>query len=154
VYKAAKITPETRLRLGKDAWVGDLVFINLKQLTLGRGSQVNPFASLTGGGTVRVGEYSVIGYGVRIISGTDTPEGKYMADRAPATQRRIVRGKVTIGNNCFIGANSVISVTETNPHIQIGDYAVIGAMSYVDESVSDGIIGWGIPFKARKRRRH
>lgn len=152
-YETAKITPSTALELGKDAWIGDFVFISLRQLTLGPGSQINAFASLTGGGTVTVGQYSVIGYGVRIITGTDTPEGRYMADRAPTDQRRIVRGTVRIGDNCFIGANSVISVSSRHPRIEIGHNTVVGAMSYLDKSIPDKVVGWGIPFKRRKKRR-
>ena len=153
VYESARISPKTVVELGEDAWIGDFVFVNLEKLTLGRGSQVNAFASLTGGGKVETGDYSVIGYGVRVISGTDTPEGRYMADRAPLQERKIVRGTVRIGNNCFIGANSVISVSLENPNISIGDNVVVGALSYVDESVPARTIGWGVPFRAKKERR-
>jgi len=153
VYESARISPKTIVELSEDAWIGDFVFVSLEKLTLGRGSQVNPFASLTGGGKVEIGDYSVIGYGVRMISGTDTPEGRYMADRAPARDRRIVRGTVRIGNNCFIGANSVITVSMKNPNINIEDNVVVGALSYVDESVPARTVGWGAPFRARKERR-
>jgi len=153
VYETARISPKTTVELSEGAWIGDFVFVNLEKLTLGRGSQVNPFASLTGGGKVEIGDYSVIGYGVRVISGTDTPEGRYMADRAPAQDRKVVRGTVSIGNNCFIGANSVISVSTKNPNIDIEDNAVVGALSYVDEDVPVRTVGWGAPFKAKKERR-
>ena len=153
IYDTAKITRDTVVELGEDAWIGDFVFINLGKLTLGRCSQVNAFASLTGGGKVEIGDYSVIGYGVRIISGTDTPEGRYMADKAALQDRRIVRGTVRIGDNCFIGANSVICVSQKNPNIDIEDRAVIGALSYVDRSVPAGTVGWGAPFRPTKERK-
>jgi len=153
IYDTAKITRDTVVELDEDAWIGDFVFIHLEKLTLGRCSQVNAFASLTGKGKVEIGEYSVIGYGVRIISGTDTPGGRYMADKAPPQDRRIVRGTVRIGNNCFIGANSVICVSLKNPNIDIGDEAVVGALSYVDESVPAHAVGWGAPFRATEERR-
>jgi len=153
IYDTAKITPQTALELAEEAWIGDFVFVNLEKLTLGTGSQICAFASLTGGGKVHVGAYSVVGYGVRIIAGTDTPEGAYMADKAPVEERRIVRGIVKIGNNCFIGANSVICVSHRSPEIAIGDNAVIGALSYVDKSVPKNTIGWGSPFKVNKKRK-
>jgi acetyltransferase-like isoleucine patch superfamily enzyme len=152
VYRTAKITSDTTVELTDNSWIGDFVFVNLRKLTLGKGSQVNAFASLTGGGEVHIGDYSVIGYGVRIISGTDTPEGKYMADRAPPTDRRVVRGSVRIGDNCFIGANSVISVSLRNTAIDVGNNAVIGALSYVDRDVPAGAVGWGTPFQTKKQR--
>lgn len=152
IYQTAKISPQTRVELAEDSWIGDFVFVHLSRLKLGRGSQVNPFASLTGGGEVLVGDYSVIGYGVRVISGTDTPEAEYMADRAPESGRRVVRGTVKIGNNCFIGANAVVCVSPERQNIEIGDNAVIGALSYVGKNVPKDAVGWGAPFALLKKR--
>ena len=153
IYQTAKISPQTIVELAEDSWIGDFVFVHLSRLRLGRGSQVNPFTSLTGGGEVLVGDYSVIGYGVRVISGTDTPEAEYMADRAPESGRRVVRGTVKIGNNCFIGANAVICVSRESQNIEIGDNAVIGALSYVGKNVAKDAVGWGAPFALLKKRR-
>jgi acetyltransferase-like isoleucine patch superfamily enzyme len=153
VYETAKITPQTRVELAEDSWIGDFVFVHLSRLRLGRGSQVNPFASLTGGGEVLVGDYSVIGYGVRIISGTDTPEAEYMADRAPESGRRVVCGTVKLGNNCFIGANAVVCVSRRTPNIKIGDNTVIGALSYIGKNVPKDTVGWGTPYTAIRNRK-
>lgn len=153
VYKTAKITADTELELAKDAWVGDFVFVHLERLALGKGSQVGAFASLTGGGKVEVGEYTTIGYGVRVIAGTDSTEGRYMADKAAAENRNVIRGTIKIGSGCFIGANSVICVSKRCPNLHIGDNAVVGALSYVDENVPANSIGWGAPFKVVKERR-
>ena len=153
IYETAKITLQTELELAEDAWIGDFVFINLNKLTLGKGSQIGAFSSLTGGGNVQVGRYSTIGYGVRIIAGTDTPDGRYMADKAPLKQRHVVRGSIKIGDNCFIGANAVISVSETHPLIEIEDNVVVGALSYVGENVARDTVGWGSPFRPVKKRK-
>jgi galactoside O-acetyltransferase len=153
IHQTAKITPQTRVEMAEDSWIGDYVFVHLSRLKLGRGSQVNPFASLTGGGEVLVGDYSVIGYGARVISATDTPRAEYMADKAPKEGRRVIRGTVKIGNNCFIGANAVICVSERDQHIEIGDNVVIGALSYVDKNVPRDAMGWGTPFTQLKKRR-
>jgi acetyltransferase-like isoleucine patch superfamily enzyme len=152
VFPSAKITPETQLKLGEGAWIGDFVFVHLEQLTLGKGSQVAAFASLTGGGEVHVGEYTTIGYGVRVIAGTDSTEGRYMADKAPVVERNVIRGTVKIGSGCFIGANSVICVSKRHPNLEIGDHAVIGALSYVDHSVPANSVGWGAPFRPVRER--
>ncbi len=152
IYETAKITPQTKLELAEDAWIGDFVFVNLEKLILGRGSQIGAFASLTGGGNVQVGQYTTIGYGVRVIAGTDTPEGRYMADRAPLSERRVVRGSIKIGDNCFVGANAVISVSKNHPLIEIEDNVVVGALSYVGEDVARDTVGWGTPFRPVKKR--
>jgi acetyltransferase-like isoleucine patch superfamily enzyme len=153
VYKTAKITPETKLEMAEDAWIGDFVFVHLEQLILGKGSQIGAFASLTGAGNVEIGDYTTIGYGVRVIAGTDSTEGRYMADQAPLAERNVIRGTIRIGSGCFIGANSVVCVSRRHPNLEIGDNAVIGALSYVDQNVPANSIGWGAPFRVVKERR-
>jgi len=51
-------------------------------------------------------------------------------------------GRVTIGNNVFIGADSVIL-----PGVTIGDNTVIGANSTVTKSISDNVVAAGNPAK-------
>ncbi len=50
------------------------------------------------------------------------------------------KGKVTIGNNCFIGAGVIIL-----PNVHIGDNVVIGAGSVVTKGVPDNSIACGNP---------
>lgn len=51
-------------------------------------------------------------------------------------------GRVSIGNNVFIGAGSVIL-----PGVRIGNNAVIGANSTVTHDIPDGIVAAGTPAK-------
>lgn len=51
-------------------------------------------------------------------------------------------GDVVIGNNVFIGVNSVVL-----PNVTIGDNAVIGALSLVTKDVPEGAIVGGVPAK-------
>jgi len=51
-------------------------------------------------------------------------------------------GNVIIGNNVFIGVNSVVM-----PNVTIGDNAVIGALSLVTKDVPEGAIVGGVPAK-------
>lgn len=53
---------------------------------------------------------------------------------------------VSIGNNCWIGQNSVIL-----PGVTIGDNCVIGAGSIVTKSIPDGCIAVGNPAKVIKQ---
>ena len=52
------------------------------------------------------------------------------------------QGKVKIGNNVFIGVNSVIM-----PNVTIGDNVVIGAMSLVKKDIPSNCVAYGIPAK-------
>ena len=49
-------------------------------------------------------------------------------------------GKIEIGNNCFIGARSIIL-----PNVKIGNDCIIGAGSVVSKSIPDGEVWAGVP---------
>jgi maltose O-acetyltransferase len=51
-------------------------------------------------------------------------------------------GKVIIGNNCFIGAGSIIL-----PNTRIGDNTIIGAGSVVSRDIPSGSVAAGVPAK-------
>lgn len=51
-------------------------------------------------------------------------------------------GRVTIGNNVFIGAESVVL-----PGVTIGDNVIVGANSTVTKDVPDGVVVAGTPAK-------
>ena len=116
--------------------IGDFVLITVEELVMLKGSQINPFTSVTGGkGKVTIGKNSVISYGVRIITRSDTPNNIRMNDDSPETMRDIRSGNVDIGDNCFVGANCVLM-----PGVIIGHRAVIGSGAYIDKNVGDGLI--------------
>jgi acetyltransferase-like isoleucine patch superfamily enzyme len=56
-----------------------------------------------------------------------------------------VYGKIKVGNNVFIGINSIIM-----PGVTIGDNVVIGAGSIVNRDVPDNVVVAGIPAKVIK----
>lgn len=58
--------------------------------------------------------------------------------------RGIRRGVPELGSNIYIGANAVIA-----GKITIGDNCVIGALSLVINSVPDNAVGLGVPFEIR-----
>ena len=49
-------------------------------------------------------------------------------------------GKIKIGNNCFIGAESIIL-----KNVTIGDNSIIGAGAVVTRSIPSGVVAVGIP---------
>lgn len=56
-----------------------------------------------------------------------------------------VYGKIEIGNNVFIGINSIIL-----PNVKIGNNVVIGAGSIVNKDIPDNVVVAGIPAKIIK----
>jgi len=104
------------VKVGKDCWIG-------------------PFTILDGSG-----EVLIIGNNCNISAGVHI----YTHD---TVDRVIYRGeftklKTTIGNNCYIGPNTIISKGVT-----IGDNVIIGANSFVNKNIPSFSKGYGSPFQ-------
>jgi len=145
VFKTAKIvrrfkTGPAEIEIGENCLIGDFAFIAVKKLEMEYGSQIAPHAILSGGGEVRLGMFSVVGFGTQLITGTDTPEGEYMCEAAPIEKRHVVRGKIVLEEGAYLGSGSIVCVTAENPEIFIGEDAVVGAFSYIDHSISPNMI--------------
>lgn len=56
-----------------------------------------------------------------------------------------VYGKITVGNNVFIGSDTIIM-----PNVSIGNNVVIGSGSIVAKSIPDNVVAVGIPARAIK----
>lgn len=150
IYDTAKVSPRTQLLISDDCSIGDYVFVSCRKLVMLKGAQVNAHTSITGSGDVVVGQDSVVAYGCRLLTATDTPKAKKMNDASPRMLRAVLEGHINIGSDCFIGSNSVIM-----PGVTVHDGAVVGALSYVKAAtiVQPWSIGWGTPYQF-KRSRH
>ena len=135
VYPTAIITTQTETHLGDQSVIGDFVLIHCRQFSLGYGSQINAGAKIVGGGDCIVGERSVIGYNAVLLTRSDTPKSDYMSDSMPENRRAIRSGTITIGDQAFVGSNTVIM-----PGVTVGDGACVGAGSYVDKDVPEWTI--------------
>lgn len=80
-----------------------------------------------------IGENSVIGYNVTLL-GHEFLVHEYRV------------GKVKIGRNVMIGANSTVL-----PGVCIGDGALIGAGSLVNRDIPPGALACGVPAQIRRR---
>ncbi|VVB65743.1 2,3,4,5-tetrahydropyridine-2,6-dicarboxylate N-acetyltransferase [Candidatus Gugararchaeum adminiculabundum] len=78
---------------------------------------------------VEIGDGSIIGFGSVLLT-HEFLVGEWR------------RGKVKIGKNVLIGANCTIL-----PGVEIGDGAVVGAMSLVNRDVKPGEFVGGVPIK-------
>lgn len=57
-------------------------------------------------------------------------------------KQTVIYGKITIGNNCFIGCRSTIL-----PGVKIGDNVIIGAGSVVNRDIPSNSVAAGVPCK-------
>jgi acetyltransferase-like isoleucine patch superfamily enzyme len=127
-----------RYGFGEGASCYDNVLI-LGDVKVGRHTWVGPNVVLDGSGGLEIGDYCSISAGVQIYSHHTvkwaTSLGHAPIDRAP----------VKIGSGVYIGPNSVIQMG-----ISIGDKAVIGAMSFVNQDIPANVMAFGIPAKPQR----
>ncbi len=154
IYETAKIVQEgQQIEIGENCLVGDFSFIAVKKLVMMDGSEIAPHAIISGGGEAIMGRYSIVDFGAHLITGTDTPSARFMSGAAPPEKRRIIRGSITLGEGSYVGSGSIVCVSRKCSHIKIGDYAVVGAMSYIDENVPPYTIVHSHQTKKIKERR-
>lgn len=96
------------------------------------------------GAKVTIGDNCFITRNVVILNHTDTGLGGPCHLYVAYGGGRISKD-VTIGNNVFIGVNSVVL-----PGITIGDNSIIGALSLVNRDVPPNSVYAGIPIRRRQ----
>lgn len=136
-YSAVHIAPGAKkasLRIGKATRFRKFCTITLDaegKLTIDENTFFNNFCSINCLGIIKIGSNTLFGEGVKIY------------DRNHVFNKRDVLlekqgfsiGSVVIGNNCWIGSNTVIL-----NNVQIGDNSVIGAGCVITKSVAANTI--------------
>lgn len=118
-----------------DSWVEPpFYFCYGKHVSIGKGCYINVNCSFIDDGKITIGDAVMFGPTVTIAT-VGHPIN-------PAMRGYMYCDHVTIGNNCWIGANSVIC-----PGVTIGDNTVIGAGSVVTKDIPANVVAAGNPCK-------
>ncbi len=156
------------MRFGKNSFIGpgyDFLFLNLRnvevknnvmigsrawfqtvdsgKITIGSGTHIGRDAVLSARDEITIGENCLLSYRVSIL------DHDHKLDRSIKSPMRsgLTKGqKVTIGNNCFIGANVCIIKGVT-----LGNHCVVGANSVVTKSYPAFSMLGGNPAKRIKK---
>jgi acetyltransferase-like isoleucine patch superfamily enzyme len=121
------------LGFGEGCSIYDSVLV-LGDVRVGRNTWIGPFCILDGSGGLRVGANCSISAGVQIYSHDSVRWAVSGGTEAYAY------APTRIGDNCYVGPNTVIAKGVT-----IGHGCIIGANSLVLESVPDGTKAAGSP---------
>lgn len=103
---------------------------------VGRNTWIGPFTILDGSGGLEIGNNCNIASGAQIYS----HETIFWVLSGGA--KGYTRAKTIIGNCCYIGPNTVVSMG-----VKIGNHCLIGANSLVNEDLEDHSIAAGSPCK-------
>lgn len=124
-------------------------------------SVIEDFSVINNGmGSVIVGDKSIIGIGCTIIGPVEIGNNVMLAQNIvvsglnhgyelidiPPSEQRTIANKITISDNVWIGANSVVTAGVT-----IGKHAIIGAGSVVTKDVADYTVSVGNPARVIKK---
>ncbi len=142
IYPLAKLANQQCIEIGDFSMIDDFCFLNGGLgLKVGRYVHIAAYSCIVGGGEIEIGDYAVVGYGSRLITGTDDYHGaKRMSTALPPEQRNIRRGKIVIEKDAFVGANVVV-----HPNVTIAEGAIIGSNSLVLKDVEPWTINVGSP---------
>lgn len=140
IYKPVEIveTKNHHIVIGKNCRIGQFSFIAARNFIMNEGAEISPLVVIGGGGDVVLGKFSTINFGAKLIPATFSTKGQYMNDLHEKS--KFIRGSITIGEGAYIGSGAIICISEEHPHIKIGDFAVIGALSYIDKDVPENMI--------------
>lgn len=115
-----------------------LSFLRLSGAKIGKNTMISLGAKIdVRRGQVTIGDNCLITHGCYILSHDGAAHVLNDADDGS--------GFVTIGNNVFLGVNSVVM-----RNVTIGDHAIIGAGSVVNKDIPAGVVAAGNPVKILK----
>lgn len=122
-----------RLGFGVGASIYDSSLV-IGDVKVGANTWIGPFTVLDGSGGLEIGDNCNISAGVQIYS-HDTVYSALSGGREEPK-----KAPVKIGNNCYVGPNSIIQ-----KGVEIGEGCIIGAQSLVNKNIPSNMKAWGSP---------
>lgn len=149
IYRGFRIVPASKVSVGDIPQVDDGVYIFAgKGVEIGRYVHLDACSSISGGGKCLIDDFSVIGVGTRILTGSEDPHGGGLTNPTiPQQYRTVTRGEVIIGKHALIFTNAIIF-----PGVKIGEGAVVSTGTVVHKSLEPWTIYAGFPLVPISKR--
>lgn len=140
VYKrlGVKILPNTTT-----FFIGNPIVIGkYENILIHENSEIERGCTLIAKDKIEIGQNSTLAYGVMVLTSADPngPHNKLSKLYPP------IKAPVKIGNDCWIGARSVIL-----PGVTIGDCSIVAAGSVVTKDVQPKTLVAGVPATVKKK---
>lgn len=151
IYAGAKIIGAEFICVGDNVIVDDFSFIYATaEIYIGRYVHIAAFSFVAGGGVLRMGDFSNLSPGARVLTGSDDFNGSGLTNSTiPDALRHVTRAQVTIGRHAMIGANTVVL-----PGVTVGEGAAVGAGAVVNRDLAPWGIYAGVPAYRLRERPH
>ena len=135
IYPVCKIINPEYVEIDDESKILDYTFIDGKYVSIGKYTIITWQCLIEGRMHTRIGDRVFIGPGTKILSSTYKFQGFYTCEFLPDEVHDTEWGDVTIENDAYIGANSVIM-----PGVTIGEGALVGSNAFVNKDLEP----WGI----------
>ena len=149
----ALVSPHARIYtdsivVGKHCRIDDGAILT-GDIVLGDYVHIGPYCVLTGGGGIRIGDYTGIAAFTSVLTASDDFSGRSMVNPCIPDEYKphMSKGKVSIGKNVLIGSHTVIM-----PGVVIGDGASVGAHSLVKHDCQSDYLYGGVPAKQIRKK--
>lgn len=133
---------------GKGVWVESPFFCDYgENISIGKNTFINTNCMFIDNNTISIGENGLIAPYVQIYTANHPLKASDRLIKEKDTTRYLTSAQpVKIGNNVWIGGNSVIL-----PGVKIGDNVTIGAGSIVTKNIPDNVLAFGNPCEVQKK---
>lgn len=141
LYPMCKLIHGQNAILDDEVKIFDHVYIDAgENLIIGKYSIITWYTLIEGGAKAYIGDRVFIGPGTKILTGTYKINGFFTIEFMPKGCNEIEYGDVTIENDVYIGANSVIM-----PGVTIHEGAVVGSNCFVNKDLEPWSVYVGSP---------
>jgi dTDP-4-amino-4,6-dideoxy-D-glucose acyltransferase len=149
IHRTAVLVNCENLTLASNIRIDLFVVISAgTSVRIGRNVHIAAYASIIGAGEVDVGDFVGLAQGVRILASSDDFSGAYLTGpRVSGEYKNVGSAGISIGRHAVIGAGSVVM-----PGCNIGEGAIVGALSFVNKSLDPWMIYAGAPIRSIRSR--
>lgn len=145
--RKASVYSAHTISIGDNVRIDDFCILSGK-ITIGSNVHISAYVALYGSRGIVINDFSGISARTTIYSAVDDFSGDYLiGPMCPTEATHIIGGEVILDKYVQIGASCVVM-----PNLSIEEGAVIGAMSFVNKSISRWTINAGIPCEKIKNR--